>query len=182
MVAIFLFEPYILECIQNSKTFIKAFTNMNVFTFLFTVYNSEEDSLYVHHDILLPAYPLCVEWLNFDPNPGEGPGEDASLTPWTFCSSLGLCLCDSILLWVFVTANYAAVGNMTPQIDVWDLDVVDCLEPVFTLGSKKATKKKIKEKKVHTNQFSFVPLLKKGYCCNQIVKFLFISELTNTVY
>ncbi|XP_068217673.1 periodic tryptophan protein 1 homolog [Palaemon carinicauda] len=81
------------------------------------VYNadtSDQGCLYVHHDILLPAVPLCMEWLNYDP-------------------------CDEQLK----PGNLVAIGSMSPVIEVWDLDLVDCLEPAYKLGKKGKKKKKI---------------------------------------
>lgn len=83
-----------------------------------SVYNEEEGSQYVHHDILLEAFPLAIEWLDFDP-------EDTSKP-----------------------VNFVAVGTMEPHIDIWDLDLVDTLEPVVSLGRRK--KKKSKQKSRHS--------------------------------
>lgn len=89
------------------------------------VYEDEADNLYVHHDIMLPAIPLCVEWLDL---PVAMPNVDK----------------DSV-------ANFVAIGTMDPDIEIWDLDTVDCMYPNAILGQggnpdgeKKKKKKKSK--------------------------------------
>ncbi|KAL0895364.1 hypothetical protein ABMA27_011497 [Loxostege sticticalis] len=77
------------------------------------IFNKEEDSFYVHHDIILPWFPLCIEWLSHDPS-DPNPG------------------------------NLCALGGMDPVIQVWDLDIENCLEPAFKLGKKPNKKKKTK--------------------------------------
>jgi len=91
------------------------------------VYEDEADNLYVHHDVMLPAVPLCVEWVSSRPNAKQTDG-----------------------------GNFAAVGTMEPEIEIWDLDMVDGMFPATILGqntqagdeniAEPATKKKKKKK------------------------------------
>ncbi|XP_064628695.1 periodic tryptophan protein 1 homolog [Lineus longissimus] len=46
----------------------KDHSNMDVF-----IYNENDDDFFIHHDLLLPAFPLAMEWLDFDPG-DENPG------------------------------------------------------------------------------------------------------------
>ncbi len=72
------------------------------------VYEDEADNLYVHHDIMLPAIPLCVEWLDLPVGKGK-----------TDTKSVG---------------NYVAVGTFDPDIELWDLDTIDSMYPNAILG------------------------------------------------
>lgn len=89
-----------------------------------------EGNIYVHHSLLLPAFPLCLAWGPCDPIGGG------------------------------VEGNFMAVGSFEPGIEIWNLDVLDAVEPVVTLGgadyeaarsmdaTASAKKKKKKNKKI----------------------------------
>lgn len=93
------------------------------------VYEDEADNLYVHHDIMLPAIPLCVEWLDI--------------------------ACGRSSVDKDAAANFVAIGTMDPDIEIWDLDTVDCMYPNAILGQggnaedEKKKKKKKKSKKAN---------------------------------
>ena len=36
------------------------------------IYEKEDENLYVHHDILLPSFPLSLEWLDYGKNGDKG--------------------------------------------------------------------------------------------------------------
>ncbi|KAF1772170.1 G-protein beta WD-40 repeat [Phytophthora cactorum] len=76
------------------------FSNLEV-----QVYDDENGALYVHHEINLPAFPLCMAWMDCAPvplNPTTGP----------------------------VDGSFVAVGTFKPGIEIWDLNVLDDLRDV----------------------------------------------------
>lgn len=66
-----------------------------------------EGNLYIHHDLMLPAFPLCVEWLSYRPK-GENDIKNVG--------------------------NFAAIGTFEPTIELWNLDCIDKAFPDVILG------------------------------------------------
>ncbi|KAG0367274.1 WD40-repeat-containing domain protein [Gamsiella multidivaricata] len=88
--------------------------------YLYDESEENEGNMYVHHDIMLPAFPLCLEWLDFRV------GRKSSMqTP----------------------GNYVAVGTFDPEIEIWDLDTIDNMYPDAVLGAQDKSKKKKGAKK-----------------------------------
>ncbi|KAH7837471.1 hypothetical protein Vadar_014264 [Vaccinium darrowii] len=75
-----------------------------------------DSNMYVHHDIIIPAFPLCTAWLDCPIKGGE-------------------------------KGNFIAVGSMDPSIEIWDLDIIDEVQPSVVLGGVIEKKKKKKKGK-----------------------------------
>lgn len=98
-----------LEIYDTDNLLVVAKTEDDVSQLEIYVYDEKEENLYVHHDLLLPAMPLCLEWLDFCP--GRTLDDDQPQK-----------------------GNFVAVGTLDPEIEIWSLDVVDGLYPDAILG------------------------------------------------
>jgi periodic tryptophan protein 1 len=71
---------------------------------------TESGNMYVHHDLMLSSFPLSVAWLDCVPDVSRShqPG------------------------------NLVAIGTFNPEIEIWDLDTLDAVEPAGLLGGYEA--------------------------------------------
>lgn len=74
------------------------------------MYEQEQNNLYVHHEIMLSAYPLDIEWLKVNL------GSINSNNP--------------------TKGNYAIVASFLPEIEIWNLDLTEAIAPDVILGGE----------------------------------------------
>ncbi|KAG1737750.1 transductin family protein/WD-40 repeat family protein [Suillus lakei] len=100
-----------LEILPSDNLLVTAKTEDDVSQLEIYVYDESQDNLYVHHDLMLPNFPLCLEWLDFPPTSSDMQTD----TPPKF-------------------GNYIAVGTLDPEIEIWSLDVMESMYPDMILG------------------------------------------------
>ncbi|WRT64681.1 uncharacterized protein IL334_001615 [Kwoniella shivajii] len=103
-----------LSLLPTDNIIITARTTSDLSSLDFHVYADADENLYAHHDLMLPMFPLCVEWLDFPC--GESSSSNAN---------------DSN---PHQKGSYVAVGSFDPSIEIWDADLVDGLYPQAILG------------------------------------------------
>ncbi|CAE6518092.1 unnamed protein product [Rhizoctonia solani] len=103
-----------LKVLSEDNMIVTAKTEDEVSHLDVYVYNDADENLYVHHDILLPSFPLCLEWLDFPPASTSTENAPASTAP--------------------PHGNFVAVGTFEPEIEIWSLDVTEAIYPSLILG------------------------------------------------
>ncbi|KAI7865661.1 WD40-repeat-containing domain protein [Spinellus fusiger] len=107
-----------LEVLPTDNLLLAAKTEDDISHLEVYVFEEKQDNMYVHHDIMLPSFPLCLEWLDFHTGPKLGQE---------------------------TTGNYVAIGTFEPGIEIWDLDMVDVMFPSAILGHVDKKKKRMKK-------------------------------------
>ncbi|KAL4261278.1 Periodic tryptophan protein 1 [Pleurotus pulmonarius] len=106
-----------LEIYPTDNLLVVAKTEDEISQLEIYVYDESQDNLYTHHDLMLPNFPLCLEWLDFPPAPISTPSHAQPKA--NELRQMG---------------NYIAVGTLDPEIEIWSLDVVDPMYPDSILG------------------------------------------------
>ena len=97
-----------LEILPADNLIVVAKTQDEISQLEVYVYDESQENLYAHHDLMLPSFPLCLEWLDFPPAGSSSPRKEFG--------------------------NYIAVGTMEPEIEIWSLDVLEGMYPDMVLG------------------------------------------------
>lgn len=74
-----------LRILDTDGLLLAATTDSDLSHLAFYVYEEEQGNCYVHHDVLLGAYPLCMAWMNI--NPKDAQGNFNSILFYLFCFS-----------------------------------------------------------------------------------------------
>ncbi|KAJ7623388.1 WD40-repeat-containing domain protein [Roridomyces roridus] len=129
-----------LEVRPSDNLLVVAKTEDEISQLEIYVYDESQENLYVHHDLMLPNFPLCLEWLDFPPTASGSSTQGTGF------------------------GNYIAVGTLDPEIEIWSVDVLESMYPASILGRPDETKahvptalgtgkkkrKKTKHRAVHT--------------------------------
>ncbi|OCF45791.1 periodic tryptophan protein 1 [Kwoniella heveanensis CBS 569] len=107
-----------LSLLPTDSMIITARTTSDLSSLDFHVYADADENLYAHHDLMLPTFPLCVEWLDFPSGSGSSSTDEAPKS-----------------------GSYVAVGSFDPSIEIWDADLVDGLYPQAILGPSPSLEK-----------------------------------------
>ncbi|CAD6949610.1 unnamed protein product [Tilletia controversa] len=118
-----------LEVLPEDNLVICAKTEDEISQLEAYLYAEADESLFVHHDLLLPSFPLCLEWLDFTP---AGPQTASSAPADQNSEHANRKVAGSL-------GSYIAAGTMDPEIEIWDMNVVEGLFPDAILGRKDLT-------------------------------------------
>ena len=60
-----------MEVLPSDNMVVSAKTEDDLSILEVHVYDDSSENLYVHHDLMLPSFPLCLEWLDYAPGTGS---------------------------------------------------------------------------------------------------------------